>query len=39
MFYGGKAGSTLKLLEDLTDEEIAAKLPVHLRHLPSSIAA
>jgi hypothetical protein len=24
----------LKLLDDLTDEEIAAKLPVHLRHLP-----
>lgn len=39
MFYGAKAGSTLKLLEDLNDEEIAAKLPVHLRHLPSSIAA
>jgi hypothetical protein len=28
-----------KPLDDLTDEEIAAKLPVHLRHLPSPIAA
>ena len=26
-------------LEDLTDAEIAAKLPVHLRHLPDTIAA
>ena len=24
----------LKLLDDLTDTEISAKLPVHLRHLP-----
>lgn len=29
----------LKLLEELADEEIAAKLPVHLRHLPLPIAA
>lgn len=28
-----------KLLEDLTDTEIAAKLPVQLRHLPDAIAA
>lgn len=28
-----------KLLEDLTDDEITAKLPVHLRHLPDAIAA
>jgi hypothetical protein len=28
-----------KLLDDLSDEEIAAKLPVHLRYLPSPIAA
>lgn len=27
-------GTVLKLLDDLTDEEIAAKLPVQLRHLP-----
>jgi len=39
ILYGGAAGTTLKLLEDLTDDEIAAKLPVHLRHLPVSIAA
>jgi hypothetical protein len=28
-----------KLLEDLTDAEIAAKLPVHRRYLPEAIAA
>jgi hypothetical protein len=28
----------LKLLDDLSDEEIAAKLPVHLRHLPIQAA-
>ncbi|OBQ86533.1 DUF1419 domain-containing protein [Mesorhizobium sp. WSM3873] len=31
--------TVLKLLEDLTDAEIAAKLPVHLRHLPLDVAA
>ncbi|WP_413712569.1 DUF1419 domain-containing protein [Rhizobium sp. Rhizsp82] len=39
MLYGGKGGTVLKLLEDLSDDEIAAKLPVQLRHLPSPIAA
>jgi hypothetical protein len=39
MLYGGQTGSTLKLLEDLSEDEIAAKLPVQLRHLPSPIAA
>ncbi|KQT04624.1 hypothetical protein ASG42_23545 [Rhizobium sp. Leaf391] len=39
VLYGGKEGTFLKLLDDLTDEEISAKLPVHLRHLPSAIAA
>lgn len=35
-----KAGSTRsKLLEELTDDEIAAKLPVQLRHLPDAAAA
>jgi hypothetical protein len=29
----------LKLLDDLTDAEISAKLPVHLRCLPAAIAA
>ncbi|EJT01434.1 hypothetical protein RCCGE510_29316 (plasmid) [Rhizobium sp. CCGE 510] len=37
--YGGKAGTFLKLLGDLSDVEIAAKLPVQLRHLPDAIAA
>jgi hypothetical protein len=27
-------GTVLKLLDDLTDDEVAAKLPVQLRHLP-----
>lgn len=31
--------TVLKLLEHLSDEEIAAKLPVHLRHLPTDVAA
>jgi hypothetical protein len=39
MLYGGAAGTTLKLLDELTDDEIAAKLPVQLRYLPSPIAA
>lgn len=39
LFYAGKAGSALKPLDDLTDEEIAAKLPVHLRYLPDAVAA
>ncbi|MEF0944415.1 DUF1419 domain-containing protein [Rhizobium sp. BR 362] len=38
-FFCGQAGSTLRLLEDLTDHEIAAKLPVHLRYLPAQAAA
>lgn len=37
--FAGNESGFLKLLGDLTDEEIAAKLPVHLRHLPSPIAA
>jgi hypothetical protein len=39
LLYGGRHGTTLKLLDDLTDAEIAAKLPVHLRYLPDAIAA
>jgi hypothetical protein len=39
MLYGGQDGSFLKLLETLSDDEIAAKLPVHLRHLPTVLAA
>lgn len=37
--YGGSRGTTLKLLDDLTDAEISVKLPVHLRYLPDAIAA
>ncbi len=39
MLYGGQEGTLLKLLDALSDDEIAAKLPVHLRHLPSPLAA
>ncbi|MBT9372666.1 DUF1419 domain-containing protein [Rhizobium sp. CSW-27] len=39
MLYGGKDGTFLKLLDTLSDDEIAAKLPVHLRHLPTVLAA
>lgn len=39
LFYGGGRGTMLKLLDDLTDAEIASKLPVHLRYLPDAIAA
>ena len=35
----GPGTTELKLLDDLRDEEIAAKLPVHLRHLPVRAAA
>ncbi|RVC65998.1 DUF1419 domain-containing protein [Mesorhizobium sp. M2A.F.Ca.ET.046.02.1.1] len=31
--------TVLKLLHGLSDAEIAAKLPVHLRHLPTDVAA
>lgn len=39
MLYGGTERTFLKLLDTLTDDEVAAKLPVHLRHLPSALAA
>jgi hypothetical protein len=39
LYYGGRQGTVLKLLDELADHEIAAKLPVHLRHLPERIAA
>jgi hypothetical protein len=32
--FCGQLGTVLKLLDDLTDDEIAAKLPVQLRHRP-----
>lgn len=37
--YGGRHGATLNILDHLTDEEIAAKLPVQLRYLPDARAA
>lgn len=39
LVYGGGQGTVLKLLDDLTEVEISAKLPVHLRYLPAAIAA
>ncbi|EGP54027.1 hypothetical protein Agau_P200203 (plasmid) [Agrobacterium tumefaciens F2] len=39
MFFARPGGTTCKLLEDLTDVEIAAKLPAHLRYLPERQAA
>ncbi|WCK69560.1 DUF1419 domain-containing protein [Agrobacterium tumefaciens] len=39
LLYGGKEGTFLKRLDQLTDAEISAKLPVHLRYLPDAIAA
>lgn len=39
VLYGGADGAFSKLLNELTDDEIAAKLPVQLRHLPAPIAA
>jgi hypothetical protein len=39
LVYGGCGVTELKLLEYLDENEIAAKLPVQLRHLPEPIAA
>ncbi|KQU95474.1 hypothetical protein ASD12_23465 [Mesorhizobium sp. Root102] len=39
LVYGRRRGTTLTLLDDLTEEQIADKLPVHLRHLPLAAAA
>ena len=38
LVYCGGAGSVLKALDDLSDDEITAKLPVQLRHLPAIAA-
>lgn len=38
MLWSATNGTILKLLDDLTDNEIAAKLPVHMRHLPEIAA-
>ncbi|SCB53352.1 hypothetical protein GA0061099_10601, partial [Bradyrhizobium yuanmingense] len=39
LVYAGQSGTVLKLLDDLTEAEIAAKLPVQFRHLPATVAA
>jgi hypothetical protein len=39
LYYGGRQGTVLKLLDQLTDADIAAKLLVHLRYLPDVTAA
>ncbi|MEZ5784527.1 MAG: DUF1419 domain-containing protein [Rhizobiaceae bacterium] len=39
MNFGPDRNRAFKLLDQLTDAEIAAKLPVHLRHLPEAVAA
>jgi len=39
LFFGPDRSRDVKLLDALTDAEIAAKLPVHLRFLPDAIAA
>lgn len=39
LLYGGGEGTFLKRLDDLTDAEIAAKLPVHLRDWLDAMAA
>ncbi len=37
--YGLGRSHDFKLLDELSDAEIAAKLPVHLRYIPAAIAA
>lgn len=37
--YGSDRNQDFKVLDRLTDAEIASKLPVHLRYLPDAIAA
>ena len=39
LFCGGRQAMNLKLLDELSDDEMAAKLPVQLRFLPELIAA
>lgn len=39
LVYGRRGGTMLKLLEELSEDEIQAKLPVHLRHLHERRAA
>jgi hypothetical protein len=37
--YSEAGSARSKLLDDLTDDEIASKLPIQLRHLPDAAAA
>ncbi|MDP3411092.1 DUF1419 domain-containing protein [Bosea sp. (in: a-proteobacteria)] len=37
--YGSRQGTSLRLLDGLTDAEVSEKLPVHLRYLPDAVAA
>ena len=39
LVYSGQRGTVLKLLDQLTDAEVLAELPVHLRYLPDALAA
>ncbi|MCV9999237.1 DUF1419 domain-containing protein [Pararhizobium sp. YC-54] len=39
MIWSNGKGAILKLLDDLTDDEIAGKLPVQFRQLPDAVAA
>lgn len=39
MVFSKDRSRDFQLLEQLSDDQIAAKLPVHLRHLPDAIAA
>lgn len=39
ILYSQGEGTILKLLDDLSNAEISTKLPVHLRHLPETVAA
>ncbi len=39
MLWSGASGTIQKLLDDLADDEISAKLPVQFRHLPEAVAA
>lgn len=39
ILYGERQRTTMTLLDELSDAQISAKLPVHLRYLPDAIAA
>jgi len=39
MVFGKDRSRDFQLLDQLSDDQVAAKLPVHLRHLPDALAA